>query len=129
MDFKVMLVDDMKFIRDDIKKRLDMSTDVNYQVVAEAEDGLAAIATYFQVKPDLVLLDLILPLASGLDVSKEILKRDPNANICLVAAMGHEPYIQKALQLGVKDFVIKPFETETLLQNLKRMLLPPPISE
>ena len=123
MKYKVMLVDDMKFIRDDIKRRLSLSEDINYQIIAEIEDGAKAITSYFELKPDLVLLDLILPVASGIDVSKEILSRDPKAKICLVAAMGHEPYIQQALKLGVKDFIIKPFETEVLLQNLKSIIL------
>ncbi len=125
MEFTVLLVDDMKFIRDDIKRRLRMSRDHTYRVVAESEDGEQAIAAYFEHKPDIVLLDLILPLFSGIDVAKEILSRDSQANICLIAAMGHEVYIQQALQIGVKDFVIKPFESEIFLQRLSRVLLPP----
>ena len=124
MKYSVIIADDMKFIRDDLKTRLAMAPDIEFQVIAEAADGKQAISEYFRLKPDLLLLDLILPLASGLDVAREILSHDPRARICLIAAMGHEPFIQQALDLGVMDFLIKPFETETIHRRITRMLRP-----
>jgi two-component system, chemotaxis family, chemotaxis protein CheY len=105
--FKTALIaDDSMFMRNLLKNLL---TDNGYQVVAEASDGSSAVSLYKEKTPDIVILDLTMPMMNGLDALKNILKFDPKAKVIICSAMGQKSLITDALQIGAKDFIIKPY--------------------
>jgi len=109
----VLVVDDSKYLRLMINKILGK---LGHEIVAEASNGEEAIDAYKDNQPDLVTMDVVMPKLNGLMAIKEILKIDPKAKIIIVTALGHEPLVRQALKLGAKDFVIKPFKVEQLVQ-------------
>lgn len=104
---KVLIVDDALFMRVAISK---MFTEWGYEVIGEAANGKEAIAQYETLQPDLVTMDVTMPVMSGIDAVKEIIKKYPTARIIMVTALGQQRLIREALESGAKDFITKPFE-------------------
>ena len=111
--FKILLVDDSEYMRGKIKGIL---AEGGYTEVYEAGNGVEACQRYEEIKPDLVLMDLVMPGMSGMEALEEICSIDENASVVMCSAMKQEPIIIDAMRLGAKDFIVKPFEDETLLQ-------------
>ena len=116
---KVLVVDDAKFMRTLVKDAL---TPVGHVIVGEAENGNEAIEKYFQLQPDVVTMDITMRERDGLSAAEEILKRDPKARIVMVTALGQEELVAKAVKIGVKDFVVKPFPPERLQKAVEKAL-------
>jgi len=115
----ILVVDDSLYLRVMIKKILKK---IGHTIVAEAGNGLEAIEMYKEHKPDLVTMDVVMPKLNGLLAIKEILELDPSSNIIIVTALGHEPMIREALRIGAKDFVIKPFKQDELVNAVMGVL-------
>ena len=115
----VMIVDDSKYLRLMIRKILKKH---GYDIVAEAESGAEAIEKYKEFMPTIVTMDIVMPKMNGLLAIKEILKINPEANIVVVTALGHEPLVRQALKTGAKNFVIKPFQVDQLVQAVEGIL-------
>jgi two-component system, chemotaxis family, chemotaxis protein CheY len=114
-DFKlfktILIADDSRFMRILLKNLL---TDNGYQVVAEASDGSSAVSLYKEKTPDIVILDLTMSIMNGLDALKNILKWDPKAKVIIYSAMGQKRLIIDAIEIGAKDFIIKPYFNELI---------------
>ncbi|HHY43522.1 MAG TPA: response regulator [Coprothermobacter sp.] len=119
MSKRVLIVDDAAFMRMMIKNVL---TQNGYEVAGEASNGQEALVLYEKVKPDLVTLDITMPEMDGIQTLKELLKIDPSANIIMVTAMGQQQLVIEAIQVGAKDFVVKPFQPDRLLEAVKKAL-------
>ena len=119
MGNRVLVVDDAAFMRMMIK---DILRKGGYQVVGEAEDGLRAIEKYRELKPDLVTMDITMPEMDGITAVKEIRKIDENAMIIMCSAMGQQAMVIDAIQSGAKDFVVKPFQTDRVLEAIRKVL-------
>lgn len=119
MGNKVLVVDDAAFMRMMIK---DILRKGGYEVVGEAEDGSKAIDRYRELKPDLVTMDITMPDMDGISAVKEIRKVDPNALIIMCSAMGQQAMVIDAIQAGAKDFVVKPFQPERVLEAVRKVL-------
>ena len=115
---QVLVVDDAAFMRMKFKKLLQ---DNGYEV-AEAATGVEAIEKYSSVRPDAVLLDITMPEMDGLEALKKIRESDPEARITMVTAMGQQAIVLEALKAGAKDFVVKPFEPDRVLDAIKKMI-------
>jgi len=120
---KALIVDDSKIIRMTIKKFLKDRA----EVVAEANDGTAAVEAYQELQgkgelPDVVLMDINMDLMDGLEASKEILKMNPNAAIIIVSAQSGQDMIKQAIDIGVKEYVVKPFTEEQLLDAVNSVV-------
>ncbi|MEW6096490.1 MAG: response regulator [bacterium] len=118
---KVLLVDDSKFIRMILRNLL---TKEGYEIVGEAYDGASAIQKYRELKPDLVLMDIVLPdpTMNGIETIKWIVKIDPTAFIIIVSAVEYQVLINEALAAGAKNYCNKPFEASNLIQIMKEVL-------
>ena len=116
---KILVVDDSLLLRNIIKNELSFE---GYEVVAEAKDGEEAISKYNTTKPDLVTMDITMDGMNGLDAAEHILKQDPKAKIIMVSALGEDEVMSKAVRLGVKDFIVKPFTPERLINAVKKAL-------
>ena len=96
-----------------------------FEIAGEAENGKDAIDKYNQVKPDLVTMDIVMPKMEEIDgvaAVKEILKRDANARIIMVSAMGQHSLVVEAIQAGAKDFIVKPFKKEKFLSVVAKIM-------
>jgi len=116
---KVLIVDDTKFMRNilrNIIKKRDM------EIVGEAANGEEAVELYKKLKPDLVTMDIIMPVMDGIEAVKKIMEYDSNAKILICSAMGQQSLVIEAIQAGAKDFVIKPFQPGRVLEAIDRTL-------
>ncbi|NPV88261.1 response regulator [Coprothermobacteraceae bacterium] len=119
MSKKILVVDDAAFMRMMIKNVLGQN---GYEIVGEASNGQEAVALYQKLKPDLVTLDITMPEMDGIQTLKEIIKVDPSAKVIMVTAMGQQQLVIEAIQQGARDFVVKPFQPDRLLEAVKKAL-------
>ncbi|QEN03797.1 response regulator [Thiospirochaeta perfilievii] len=117
---RVLIVDDIPFIRSVIK---DILIAGDFGVVGEASDGAQALAMYKAVKPDVVLLDINMPVLDGIETLKRIKKINKEAIIIMCSSLGDQENIVNAISLGAKDFVVKPFRKERILSALEKAIL------
>jgi two-component system, chemotaxis family, chemotaxis protein CheY len=115
---KVMIVDDAEFLRVRLTKML--STD-GYEVF-QAENGVKAVATYKEIHPDVVLMDVTMPEMDGLTALKEIIGFDPKARVVMLTALGQESVVLEAVKSGARDFIVKPFEHERVMKAITKLL-------
>ncbi len=100
----------------------DILTKNGYTVAGEAENGLKAVEKYKEVTPDLVLMDITMPEMDGIQALKEIKKNDPAAKIIMCSAMGQQAMVIESIQAGAKDFIVKPFQAERVLEAVKKVV-------
>ncbi|MCP8616511.1 response regulator [Salirhabdus salicampi] len=117
MDERVLIVDDAAFMRKMIK---DILVTNGYEVVGEAKDGNEAIDMFTELNPDVVTLDITMPEKDGLTALKEIRSIDPSATVVMCSAMGQQSIVIEAIQSGAKDFIVKPFQPERVLEAMKK---------
>ncbi|MGE5701209.1 MAG: response regulator [Clostridia bacterium] len=119
MSHKVLIVDDAAFMRMMIKEIL---TKNGYTVVGEASDGAQALEKYKELGPDLVTMDITMPEMDGITALKEIKRLDANARVIMCSAMGQQAMVIDAIQAGAKDFIVKPFQADRVLEAIKKTL-------
>lgn len=119
MGKRILIVDDAAFMRMMIKNILLKN---GYEVVGEAENGKDAVSLYSESKPDLVTMDITMPEMDGIESVKAIRATDPSASIIMCSAMGQQSMVMDAIQAGAKDFIVKPFQQDRLLQAIERVL-------
>lgn len=116
---RILIVDDAAFMRMMIKEILSKN---GFEVVGEASDGLQAIEKYKELMPDLVTMDITMPEMDGITALKEIKKFDPNSRIVMCSAMGQQAMVIDAIQAGAKDFIVKPFQADRVLEAVNKTL-------
>ncbi|KOY80703.1 response regulator [Lysinibacillus macroides] len=107
----VLVVDDTLFMRVAISN---MFTEWGYEVVGKAVNGKEAVAMYRALQPDLVTMDVTMPVMNGIAAVKKIIPEFPDAKIIMITALGQQKLIVEAIESGAKDFITKPFEPEKL---------------
>jgi len=115
---RVLIADDAAFIRMKLKKVLE---DLGLEVV-EAANGAEAVQKFKEQNPTLVLLDITMPEMDGLKALQSIMETNASAKVVMVSALGQESVVMQALQLGAKDFIVKPFQPEQIKQVVQRWL-------
>ncbi len=115
---KVLIVDDAAFFRMRLRKLLVASG----HVFSEAADGEKAIEAYKTESPDIVLMDVHMPVMNGLDALYEIMKLDNKAKVVMLSNVSQQETIMKALELGARNFVVKPFDEKNLLSVIGKVL-------
>ena len=115
----ILVCDDAAFMRMMIK---DILTKNGYNIAGEAENGIVAVEKYNEVKPDLVLMDITMPEMDGIQALKKIRANDPNAIVIMCSAMGQQAMVIEAIQSGAKDFIVKPFQAERVLEAVKKVV-------
>ena len=93
-----------------------------YEIAAEAENGLKAVEQYPDAKPDLVLMDITMPGVDGIEAVRRIKALDPNANVIMCSAMGQQAMVIEAIQAGAKDFIVKPFQADRVLEAVRKVI-------
>ncbi len=118
MGLRVLIVDDALFMRNMLK---DIITGAGHTVVGEAANGDEAIAKYTELKPDLVTMDIVMPQKSGIEALQEIRQQYPDAKIIMCSALGQDALVVEAVQSGAKDFIVKPFKEDRVLDVIRRV--------
>ena len=113
----ILICDDAAFMRMMIK---DILTKNGYNVVGEAENGAKAVEKYNELKPDLVLMDITMPEMDGIQALKKIKETDSSAMIIMCSAMGQQAMVIESIQSGAKDFIVKPFQADRVLEAVKK---------
>jgi two-component system chemotaxis response regulator CheY len=117
MPLQVLIVDDLRFMRTIIRDILETA---GIDVVAEAENGAECLTLYHENRPDIVLLDITMPVMDGIEALRELKKQDPDSTVIMCSSLGQQEYIIKAIQLGARDFIVKPFNPERMLSALHK---------
>lgn len=115
----ILICDDAAFMRMMIK---DILTKNGYNVAGEAENGVKAIEKYNEVNPDLVLMDITMPEMDGIQALKKIKESDPSAVVIMCSAMGQQAMVIESIQAGAKDFIVKPFQADRVLEAVKKVV-------
>lgn len=116
---RILVVDDANFMRMIVKDTL---VPEGFEICGEASNGNEAVQQYVKLRPDLVTMDITMREKDGLEAAKEILAKDPNARIVMVTALGQEKMLLDCVQIGVKDFVVKPFERKRIISAVEKAL-------
>ncbi|MFW6287673.1 MAG: response regulator [bacterium] len=112
-----MIVDDAAFMRLNLRNILKDS----YEIVGEAQNGQQALELYEELKPDIVTMDITMPVMDGLESIKAIRKVDSAANIIVCSAMGQQKMIIEAIEAGAKDFIVKPFKEDRVIEAISKL--------
>lgn len=115
----ILVVDDASFMRMMIK---DILSKNGFTILGEAENGLKAVEKYKELNPDLVIMDITMPEMDGIQAVKEIKKINSNAKIVMCSAMGQQAMVIEAIQAGAKDFIVKPFQADRVVEAVKKVL-------
>jgi two-component system chemotaxis response regulator CheY len=116
---KIMIVDDAAFMRMMIKNTL---TKNGFSDFVEAQDGAEAVEKYAAEKPDMVFMDITMPNMDGLQALKKIKEGNPEARIVMCTAMGQQSMVVEAIKYGAKDFIVKPFNAERIVEAVNQIL-------
>ena len=116
---RVLLVDDQALVRAGFAKLLESESSVT--VVGEAANGRDAVESYRELRPDLVTLDLIMPVMGGFEALRELRALDPEARVVIVSAIDQRQALVEAIAAGAIDFIVKPFERERVVGVLTKV--------
>lgn len=115
---RILVADDAGFMRTSLRMMLERN---GYQVVGEAENGMIAVNKYKETKPDIVTMDITMPVCDGIKAVKLIKEFDPNAKIVMISSMGQECFVKDAILAGAKGFIVKPFKEDYVVQALEKL--------
>ena len=115
----ILICDDAAFMRMMIK---DILTKNGYTVIGEAENVAKAVEKYAELKPDLVLMDITMPEMDGIQALKKIKEADPSATVIMCSAMGQQAMVIESIQSGAKDFIVKPFQADRVLEAVRKVV-------
>ncbi|MES0488702.1 MAG: response regulator [Leptospirales bacterium] len=118
----ILLVDDISFIKRIEKKVLEEN---GHSIVGDASDGEQAIELFEKTRPDIVLMDITMPKVDGIVALEAILEKHPEAKIIMCSALSHKHVLFKAVKAGAKDYLVKPYTMERLLETISRVLKHP----
>jgi len=119
MGKRVLIVDDAIFMRMKLKDILEKN---GYEVVAESQNGIEAIEKYRTEKPDLVTMDITMPEMDGVTALKGIRAINSQAKVVMCSAMGQQSMVMDAIQAGAVDFIVKPFDSDRVIQSLNKAI-------
>ena len=115
----ILIVDDAAFMRMMIK---DILSKNGYTVVGEAENGIKAVEKFKELNPDLVIMDITMPEMDGIQAVKQIKSLNAAAKIIMCSAMGQQAMVIESIQAGARDFIVKPFQAERVLEAGKKVV-------
>ncbi|APM39310.1 response regulator [Clostridium kluyveri] len=116
---KILIVDDAAFMRMMIKDILEKN---GFEVVGEANNGIKAVELYKKEKPDVVTMDITMPDMDGIEAVKQIRAFDASAKIIMCSAMGQQTMVMDAIKAGARDFIVKPFQPDRVLEAINKVV-------
>lgn len=112
---RVLIVDDAKFMRDKIREILETE---DLQVAGEAENGEEAVLLYQELQPDLVIMDITMPVKNGIEALKDMIQLNPKVKVIMCTAMRQKRIVVEVIEAGAKDFIVKPFEETKVVEAI-----------
>ena len=116
---RVLIVDDAKFMRDKIREILETE---DLQVAGEAGNGEEAVLLYQELQPDLVIMDITMPVKNGIEALKDMIQLNPKVKVIMCTAMRQKRIVVEAIEAGAKDFIVKPFEETKDVEAIRHVL-------
>lgn len=116
---RVLVVDDAAFMR---KVLSDALSKGGHEIVGEAANGVEAVARFQELHPDVTTLDITMPEKDGIEALREIIATDPGARVVMCSALGQESKVLESIKSGAKDFVVKPFQADRVLEAVGKAL-------
>jgi two-component system chemotaxis response regulator CheY len=116
---RVLIVDDAAFMRKVLRDTLSAG---GHEVVGEGATGAEAVDLYLELRPDVVTLDVTMPEKDGMAALREILGADPAARVIMCSALGQEAKVLESIRAGARDFVVKPFHPDRVLDAVGRLV-------
>ena len=116
---KILVTDDAAFMRMMLK---DILVKEGYEVVGEAVNGADGVEKYNSLKPDLVTMDITMPDMDGITALKNIRQSDPSAKVIMCSAMGQQAMVVESIQAGARDFIVKPFQRDRVIEAIKKVI-------
>jgi two-component system chemotaxis response regulator CheY len=110
----VLVVDDSAFMRNLLKQLLED----DHEVVGEAENGVEAVELYHDLDPDVVTMDVVMPIRNGIEATAEIKGDDPNASVIMCTSVGQEEKMREAVEAGADGYITKPFQKPNVLEAI-----------
>ncbi len=114
--YRVLVVDDSSTVR---RLGAQMLRSEMFEICGEAADGYEAVQMYKELKPDVVTMDVNMPVMTGIESLREILAHDPKARVVMVTSEGHRDMVIEAMKIGAKGYVVKPFKKDPFCEQLK----------
>ncbi len=121
MSSTVLVVDDIPFVR---KTLIQILSNAGYKVVGEAQNGEEAVQQFKRLRPALVTMDLVMPVMSGIEATRHIMKEDKSARVVVLSAMAQEHLVTEAIHAGARDYILKPFQSQDVLKVIAHILEP-----
>jgi two-component system chemotaxis response regulator CheY len=116
---RILIVDDLPSMRERLERIL---SDADFEIAGTAGNGEQALVMYMDRRPDVVLLDIIMPGMDGISTLDALLRLDAGARIIMCSAVGEQRMIVRAIRHGAKDFVVKPFSEERVVSAVSKVL-------
>lgn len=120
MKINLIVIDDAIFIREIIRQIVEKDDEI--ELIGEAEDGLQGVKLVLEKKPHVVLMDIVMPQKSGIEATKEILKKRPETKIIACSTLDQDNMIQQATEAGCCDYVVKPFNPTQIIESVKKSM-------
>jgi len=118
---RLLVVDDALFMR---KLIGGVAAEAGWEVVGEAADGAQGVSLYRELRPDLVTMDLVMPIMGGIEALRAIRALDPEARVIVVTALDQKQAVADAIQGGALDFIVKPFDRGRMIGLLQKLAGP-----
>ena len=123
MPVKVLIADDAAFMRNVIRDVFQQDqVKSEFEIVGEAGNGIEAIDLFKELKPDLITMDIVMPIKSGIEATREILEISKDVKVIMCSALGQEPLVMEAIEAGASDFIVKPFKPDDFLAVVAKVL-------
>ncbi len=113
----VLVVDDIGMMRSIIRHSLQGE---GFEIIAEAPNGKQAVKLYSELRPQIVIMDITMPVMNGIEALKKIMALDPKAKVIMCSSMSQQRYIVKSIQFGACDFIVKPFKKQRIVSAVKK---------
>ncbi|MFW6003569.1 MAG: chemotaxis protein CheY [Halanaeroarchaeum sp.] len=114
----VLLVDDSEFMRNLLREILE----AEFDIVGEAENGVEAVEKYKEHAPDLVMMDIVMPIRDGIEATSDIKELDSSANVIMCTSIGQEEKMKKAVRAGADGYITKPFQKPSVMDAIENVL-------
>ena len=118
---RIIIADDVAFFRHSLK---DILTGGGFEVVAEASNGTEAVEMTKTHRPDIIILDVVMPEKNGLEVARELVRLKMPVKIVMCSSLGYEPIVKEAIKAGASAYILKPFDNASVLSSLNALSMP-----
>jgi DNA-binding NarL/FixJ family response regulator len=116
---QLLLVDDQRLMRDGLRILLELESD--FEVVGEAENGAQALESYHQLSPDVILMDIRMPVMNGVEATRRLQEIDPNSKVIILTTFDDNEYVFEGLRAGALGYLLKDVSGDELADAIRKV--------